>query len=373
MAECIRCLFNTTDISGLQINDQGICEYCELHDQFNKQYPAGQVGRRLLDDLFLQIHKDGKNRQFDCVVGLSGGCDSSYVLHLARTFGLRVLGVHYDNGMNTNVAERNMATMCNLTGTPLLRFKPSIHEVNDVWRAFLLSGAPDVEAPTDLALTKCIYEACERHKIKYILDGHNFRTEGWVPKGMSYMDGRYVRDVHRRLGTIPLKEFPQLTLWDMIKFSLKGVKRVRPLYHIDRSPTDMRADLKTLYNWENYGGKHQENKFTAWFGTYYRPLKSKFDSRIVHLSALARSGYTKKEYVKRAMDQAEPVHKAYAAYIEDALGVSHEGMIELTKQPDVSVSEFKNYRRHFKMLKPFFYVAYKFNLIPKTFYLKYVK
>ncbi|MHA2265241.1 MAG: hypothetical protein ACXAEN_22835, partial [Candidatus Thorarchaeota archaeon] len=177
----------------------------------------------MLDDLFLQIHKDGKNRQFDCVVGLSGGCDSSYVLHLARTFGLRVLGVHYDNGMNTNVAERNMATMCNLTGTPLLRFKPSIHEVNDVWRAFLLSGAPDVEAPTDLALTKCIYEACERHKIKYILDGHNFRTEGWVPKGMSYMDGRYVRDVHRRLGTIPLKEFPQLTLWDMIKFSLKGV------------------------------------------------------------------------------------------------------------------------------------------------------
>ena len=175
--KCSRCVCDES-IPGFEVDDQGICNYCKLYDKLDKQYPIDEF---IINNLIQQIKKSGRGKKYDCIIGISGGCDSSYLLYKAVEWGLKPLAVHYDNGWNTEIASSNMKKIIESLKIDLKIYTVSISEINDIWKSFLKSGVPDIEAPTDIALTTITYKAAADNNIKYILSGHSFRTEGVAP------------------------------------------------------------------------------------------------------------------------------------------------------------------------------------------------
>ena len=374
MTECKRCICDS-EFPGIVFDDSGICNYCHKHDELDRKYPIDDVE---VDRIAERIKKSGAGKPFDAIVGVSGGKDSSYLLHLANELGIRVLAVHYDNGWDTAIAKKNIEIMTSALQTSLLNYRVRQEEVDDLILSFLLSHTQDAESPTDLGLVKCMFDAAVHYDVKYILDGHCFRTEGFAPIEWSYMDGRYIKNVHNmQKNPISLKTYPMLTLMDQIKYGIKGIKRERLLYHVDYNSTSIKEFLESRYGWEWYGGHHLENVYTSFFGSYYRPNKLGYNGRIVELSALVRSGQITREQAIERMDEPQ-------LSIEDESKIINEVKARL-KIPDVlfdhimdtsskkTCRDYKTYRNHFKLMMPVFWLMMKTKRIPDSFYFKYCK
>ncbi|GAI90879.1 unnamed protein product, partial [marine sediment metagenome] len=271
----------------LSFDQDGVCNYCHQHDVWD-----GQHQREGLFDLVKKIKGSGSNGH-DCVVGVSGGVDSSYLLYLAKALGLRPIAVHYHNGWDKPVAISNMAALCLGLDVPLYRVRLERKITSDIWRKFFLSGSSDLEAPTDIAIAAVLYEAAAKSGVRYILSGHNFRTEGYTPKCLSYMDGRYIRGI---AGDVDgFDEYPNLTLWKWLKWMLRGIKVVRPLWHIRLSKEQMVAKVGKDISLGDYGQHHAENDFTEWFAYYYRPEFLGWHGGMYALSANVRSGFLNRD------------------------------------------------------------------------------
>ena len=186
LVRCTRCLYDETTPS-ITFDHDGVCNYCRLHDDLDAQYPTGDAGERRLRELAEVIKKDGRKRPFDVVVGVSGGCDSSYLIYKAKELGLRPLAVHFDNTWNTTTAVENIHNVLKRLDVQLYTYVVDNEEYDDIYRSFLKAGVPDIEAPTDIALAATLYKAAEQYGIKYIFEGHSFRTEGISPLGWLYM------------------------------------------------------------------------------------------------------------------------------------------------------------------------------------------
>jgi len=376
MRECKRCICNDT-FPDIHFDDEGICNYCRLHEELDRQYLTGKEGRRQLERIADGIKKNGKNRQFDCVVGVSGGKDSSFLLHLACDLGLRPVAVHYDNGWDDPIATRNIQIMTSALQVSLINYRVRQEEVDDLIKAFLFSHTQDAEAATDLGLTKCLFQVATKYGVKYILDGHSFRTEGFAPLAWSYMDGRYVRSVHASLGRVPLRTYPMLNLIDQIWYGLKGIKRPRLLYYLDYHSEKTRRFLEDVYGWKWYGGHHLENIYTAFFDYYYRQNKLGYDGRFIELSALIRSGQITKEQALERFDNEGMTLEQEDFVIKEIkrrLKIDERQFkIMMFRRFHKKNTDWPTYRKHFKMLKPVFWAMVKTKRIPDSFYIKYCK
>ena len=167
---CSRCIY-TSDIPNIRFDSKGVCNYCKVHDDLEKDYPNDVVGQHQLESLFKQIKSEGtnKNKKYDCIVGVSGGCDSSYLLYKAVSSGLNPLAVHFDNTWNSAIATMNINRMVKKLKVDLFTVVVNNKEYDDIYRAFMLSGVKDIESPTDIGLVSAMYKACNKYKIKYIL------------------------------------------------------------------------------------------------------------------------------------------------------------------------------------------------------------
>ena len=190
---CSRCLLDSS-IPGITFDSKGECNYCEIHDWLEKEHSPTQ-GKTKLDKIINKM-KAGKRERYDCVVGVSGGCDSSYLLHKVVEWGLRPLAVHFDNNWNTDTAKNNMDKMINVLNIDFLKVGVDKAEYDDICRSFLLASTPDVDIPNDIALATVAYMAADKMGVPWIINGHSFRTEGTSPLGWSYMDGRYIESIH---------------------------------------------------------------------------------------------------------------------------------------------------------------------------------
>jgi tRNA(Ile)-lysidine synthase TilS/MesJ len=364
---CKRCVSNTT-IPGFEVNEND-CNYCELHDKLNIQYP---IEHSVLDNMIRQIKEAGKGKGHDCIIGVSGGCDSSYLLYKAVEWGLKPLAVHYDNGWNSEIAKSNMDKMISALNVPIDVYAMDPGEANDIWKSFLKAGVPDIEAPTDIALATVAYRAADKYNVKYILDGHSFRTEGVAPLGVSYMDGKYIADVHRKFGSQDFNTFPNLWLSSWMKWLFKGIKRVRPLYHIEYNKEEAKKFLNDKFDWEWYDHHHGENIFTSFFRNHFRNNICGIDSRITECSALIRSGQMERSDALKLLET--PLE--YSSDIEivrNRLSMTTDEWDRAMRFPIRNHKDFKNYKATFKKLKFLFWIAYKKELVPKTFYIKYCK
>ena len=352
--ECPRCLFDNTiasfKVKGLQ------CEYCDLHDELERQSSPSK-----LDPLIEKIKS--KSGKYNCLIGISGGLDSSTLLWTAvKVWGLRPLVIHFDNHWNTPEAEHNIKSLVTKLNVDFIRYNVNKKEYDELCYAFLCAGVPDADIPNDIAMAKLMYETARKYGIKYILNGHDFRQEGSTPRGWTYMDAEYVRSVYKWYCGGELKNYPLFTFKDQIIQGLIGIKQVRPFYYMTNR-NEMEAQMKADIGFQWYGGKHKENVYTEYVGFKLLPEKFGIDKRLVYYSAHVRSGTMSKQRAIHEMDQTgEP-------FDMEKLGKSAP-MIQWTSNGIIrDRREFGRY--NFKRYRPIIWILSKLGIVPYTFFKKY--
>lgn len=357
------------------MDEAGVCSYCRLHERLDAEYPTGDEGEKRLTELAQRIRRAGKRSAYDVVVGVSGGCDSSFLLAKAIELGLRPLAVHFDNTWDSRIAVENIESVLSRLGVDLYTHVVDNEEYNDIYRAFLRAGVPDLEAPTDIGLAATLYEAAAKFNIGYIFEGHSFRTEGISPLGWLYMDGKYIESVVKECGhfdTHKLRTFPNLKMRAFLRHTLiRGTKKIRPLYWIDYHKEQAKQFLMDEFGWKWYGGHHLENRFTAFYHSYFLPRRFGIDQRVNGFSALIRSGQmTRREGLE--LMQAEPLlEPEIITTVKSRLGLDDAEFERVMTMPHRTYADFKTYKRTFERMRPLFYLMYKFDRVPKSFYIKY--
>jgi len=350
---------------GIKFNSDGECNYCELHDTLEKQYPTS------INNLVKLGNKLRTKKKYDCVVGISGGCDSSYMLHLAvNVMKLNPLAVHFDNGFDTKISKDNMEKMCSALGVDLKIRNVDKKEYFDIYHSFFKAGLPDIEACTDIALMASLYEYAYKYDIKTVFVGHSFRTEGISPLGYSYMDSGYVRSVQSIFGARKIKTLPELRFLNFLKYLFAGIKRIRPLYFVDYDKEKVKEFLSTEYGWKWYGGLHKESVITDYVKNYWVWERYGIDKRITELSSLVRTSAMTRSEANSILSE----HPTISDYTESEtmrlLGFNPNKYIGVKHR---TYKEFKNYKTLFKIFKPLFWIFLKFDRIPLSFYTKYCK
>lgn len=292
---CARGLWDTT-IPGIRFDEEGVSNFAKMQESLMAQYPRGAEGLKVWEGLVDEMKRAGKNRKYDCIIGISGGTDSCYLLHVAHEYGLRVLAYNLDNGWSSDIAVKNIKTMTNALNYDLETYVLNYEDVKIALKSYLLAGLPWVDSPTDLAIKAIFYKLAVRENIKYTLNGGDFRSEGKQPLLWTYSDAHQFKYLVKRFFNRRLKNYPKLTLTDWVYYGLiKKVKVIRPLYFLPYEKKLAKELLKEKYGWVDYGGHHHENIFTKFIMSYWLPVKFGIDKRIITMSAQILSGEIKRE------------------------------------------------------------------------------
>jgi N-acetyl sugar amidotransferase len=368
---CKRCIYDET-IPGISFDDDGICVYCAQYDLMDKEYPTGDEGNARLLKMASQIKRDGRKKKYDCIVGVSGGCDSSYLLYLTKKLGLRPLAVHFDNTWNSKIAVENIRAVLDKLKIDLFTYVVDGDEYCDIFKSFLKASVPEVDTPSDIGLATTHYLAASKYGIKYILEGHSFRTEGISPPGWFYMDGKYIETIQKKFGLKKIKSFPNLYLSNWLKWIiLDGVKKIRPLYYIDYKKEETKKFLVNELGWQWYGGHHMENRTAYFTNNYYLPNKFKIDPRYCEYSALIRSGQMTRREALEKMAVPKQFDENILSEIRKRLSLTESDMEDLMGLPAKSYLDYTTYKKTFEKMRVFFWILYKCDYVTKSFYMKY--
>lgn len=370
---CSRCIYDTT-VPNIVFDDKGVCNYCKMIDQLQDEYKAGTPeGIATFKEIVEQIKKDGKGKAYDCVMGVSGGTDSSYMLHMAvKDWGLRPLAVHYDNTWDSAIATENIRKVLSKLDVDLYTHVVDNKEADDIFRSFFMAGVPELEASTDLGITEVLYRAASKYKVQYILEGHSYKTEGVAPLGVMYFDGQYIADIHNKFGRVKMKTYPNMKLLSFLKWILvKRIKKIRPLWYIDYSKEQARAFLEKEYGWLYYGGHHLENRMSAFYHSVLNPQRFGMDQRNNSLSAAVRSKTMTRAEALEIYSHPPLIEPELVSFFKKRLELTDEEYDALMKAPKKYFWDYKTYKKLFEQMRPLFLVLYKAHLVPKSFYLKY--
>ena len=369
---CSRCIYDERTAS-ISFDAHGVCNYCRQIDRLTEEYGTGTAaGKAKLDAIIGDIKRAGAGRRYDCVIGVSGGTDSSYMVYLAREWGLRPLAVHYDNTWNTAISTQNIRKVLSALNVDLYTHVVDNKESDDIFRAFFTAGVAEIDAATDLALAETLYRAASKHGVKYVLEGHSFITEGITPIGRNYFDGKYIQSIHRRFGKRPMKTYPLMTFGRFLWWSCGAqIRKIRPFWYIPYSKEDARRFLEARFGWQYYGGHHLENRMTAFFHGIYAPQKFHSDFRNNTLSALVRTGRMSRSAALIEYASPPQVEEELLVYFKKRLGLSDMEYERIMRLPPKSWRDYPTYKRRFERLRPLFYLLAKRSLVPMSFYLKY--
>lgn len=374
MKACTRCLYDETTPS-IFFDEQGVCNYCHQYDDLTRQYPLGEVGQQRFQKIVDKIKKEGAHKKYDCVVGVSGGTDSSYMVYLLKeVYGLRPLAVHYDNTWNYAVANQNIQKVLKALDVDLFTYVVNNVEVDDILKSFLKASVPEIDASTDIGLASVLYIAAEKYGVQYVFEGHSFRAEGVAPLGWSYMDGRYIEAIHKKFGTVKMKTFPNMTFFRMLKWTgIKQIKKIRPLWYLDYNKSDAKKFLTERFGWEDYGGHHMENRISRFGHGYYLPVKFKMDQRKNAFGAAIRAGKLTREEGKRLLELGRDYTEDELENFIKRLKMTRAEFDSYIAAPNKTYKDYPTYKKRFERLRPLFYFMYKSNLIPQSFYMKYCR
>tara|TARA_R110002124_G_scaffold282450_1_gene457594 strand:+ start:13518 stop:14690 length:1173 start_codon:yes stop_codon:yes gene_type:complete len=370
---CTRCIYDDR-VSAISFNQDGVCNYCEQLDGLVDQYGTGRPeGEAEFERILNEIKTAGKGKKYDCIIGVSGGTDSSYMVHQAKyEWGLRPLAVHYDNTWNSAIATQNIARVLLPLDVDLFTHVVNNEEADDIFRAFFRASVAEIEASTDLALAEVMYRAAWKYGVRYVLEGHSFVTEGITPVGRNYFDGKYIQSIHDKFGTMTRKSYPLMTFNRFLFWSMAArIRKIRPYWYLDYNKEDARALLEKEYNWEYYGGHHLENRMTAFYHSIYNPQKFDTDLRNNTLSALVRNGKLDRSEAWDTYNEQPHIEEELLIYFQKRLGLSVNEYQSIMAEPPRSWHEFPTYKKRFERLRPLFKVLADANLVPRSFYMKY--
>jgi N-acetyl sugar amidotransferase len=344
-----RCLLGVWDdsIPGIKFDENGISNYAKMFQKFTELYPRGVIGMANWEEWLKRIKNDGKNRRYDCIVGVSGGTDSCYLLYIANKYGLRPLAVNLDNGFSSKTAVENIKKVTNALKIDLETYVIDYEEVKAVLRAYIKASLPWIDGPTDLAIKAALYRIAEREGVNYIFNGSDFRSEGKQPTEWTYSDARQLLYLLKKYEHIKLKSFPYYTILQFIRFGyLKKIKMLRPYYYLDYEKGKAQEFLKQEYNWEYYGGHHHENIFTRFAISYWLPEKFGIDKRIITLSALVMNGEITREQALNELkqDPYNPDEMRYdKEYVLKKIEMTNEEFEECFSRPNKYYYDYPSY------------------------------
>ncbi len=339
---CSRCILDTS-VPKISFDMDGVCNYCHSHDELLKRYPQNEGTRsENFEKLLDKIRISGKGRRYDCIVGVSGGTDSTYTLYVAKKHGLRPLAVHFDNGWSSETSMKNIKLATRSLGIDLFTYVVDWEEFKRIQIAFLKASVPCIDIPTDIAISGTLFKMAAKEGVRYILNGMSFITEGTVPIEWSYIDGTYVKDVSRRFGAYPLKSYPTFTIYDAAYYTF--VKRIVMVpftnyFHYDK--VEAKALLEKELDWRYYGGHHYENVYSQWAFGWYTVKKFGFDKRKVSLSGPVRMGRLSREKALAEVSSPPPVPDETTDYVIRKLGFSRDEFERIMKEPNRSFHDYK--------------------------------
>ncbi len=288
---CTNCVMDTTD-SKITFDDNGVCDHCRVfYKSILPNWHTDERGRAELEVIVEKIKKEGQGRDFDCIMGMSGGIDSSYLTYWAKQLGLRPLVFHVDAGWNSQQAVNNIEVLVDKLELDLYTEVIDWEEMKDLQLAYFKAGVPHIDAPQDHAFFATMYKFAEKHKVKYILTGANYSTE-CIRNPIEWMyyqsDLTQLKDIHRRFGKRPLKNFPMTSILRhriYLRY-FKGIRVVTPLNYIPYHKEKAMQLLVEKFGWQRYPQKHFESRFTKFYEGYWLPVKFGYDTRKVQYSSL---------------------------------------------------------------------------------------
>lgn len=347
---CTRCVMDTTDVT-IAFNEKGICNHClNAEKKLKSEWLPNELGKKKLEDKAREIREYGKGRKYDCIIGMSGGVDSSYLLHVAvKMMDLRPLVVHVDGGWNTEIAVRNIERMVTALGLELFTYVVDWNEMRDLQLAFLKSSVANQDTPQDHVFFAKLYDFAIKNKIRYVLNGANLTSESILPLSWGYnpRDKIHIKAVHKKFGRIKLKTFPLMSSFQIFLYwpYIKRMQRVTPLNWMDYNKNEAIKFLGKNYGWQYYGGKHLESVWTKFFQGYYLPVKFGYDKRKAHLSSLIISGQISRQEaieILKSSPYDKPEIEEDLKYVSKKLGLSVEEMIQLIKLDNKSYKDYNN-------------------------------
>lgn len=351
---CKKCIMDTSD-PHIHFDEQGVCDYCNnFENTIKPSWHTDDKGKAQLQQLAAKIKNEGEGKDFDCIIGLSGGLDSSYAAHIAvNKMGLKPLLYHVDAGWNTDQAVGNIEKLVDGLGLDLYTDVINWQEMKDLQLAFLKSGVPDQDLPQDAAFFSSLYKFARNHKIKYVITGSNYSTEccrepeEWG--GYPGIDKTLILNIHKKFGNKALKSFPlvDILIYKIVYQRLLGMQIVKPLNMVPFIKKDAEKELNHLYGWLPFQHKHHESRFTRFYEDYWMPRKFDFHKRRAHFSSLIMTGQMTREGALERISKPEMDEhflKQEFEYVANKLGVSVKELQDIFDLENKTYRDYKNKR-----------------------------
>ena len=358
---CTRCVMDTTD-PDIVFDENGVCNHCTAAIELYKSIIGDKDRKNKLDELIKKIKEDGSSRKYDCVIGVSGGVDSTYVAYLVKELGLRPLAVHLDNGWDSELAVSNVEKVLKGLDIDLYTYVLNWEEFKNLQLSFIKASVPHCEHPTDHAIVAILYKVANENNIKYIIYGSNTSTESIAVKSWSggQLDWKYIKNIQNKFGSVKLKDYPHVSGLGLLYYrKIKKIRTLNILDYVDYNKEKAMDFLQTKLGWVYYGGKHYESIYTKFFQTYILPRKFNIDKRKTHLSALICNGEITREQALNELKKEpcdEETAKNDKEYVCKKLGITEEQFDKYMSEPVKSFDDYPSYENswYFKMLYPYF-------------------
>lgn len=351
---CKKCIMDTSD-PHIHFDEQGVCDYCNNFENIIKpSWHTDEKGAEELRQLATKIKKEGEGKDFDCIIGLSGGLDSSYAAHIAvNKMGLKPLLYHVDAGWNTDQAVGNIEKLVDGLGLDLYTDVINWQEMKDLQLSFLKSGIPDQDLPQDAAFFSSLYKFARKNRIRYVITGANYSTEccrepeEWG--GYPGIDKTLILNIHKKFGNKALKSFPlvDILIYKIVYQRLLGMQIVKPLNMVPFIKKDAEKELNELYGWLPFQHKHHESRFTRFYEDYWMPRKFDFHKRRAHFSSLIMTGQMTRDGALERISKPEMDEhflKQEFEYVANKLGVSVKELQDIFESENKTYRDYKNKR-----------------------------
>ena len=368
-----------TTAPGIIFDALGNCSFCAVHDRMDANFPLGEAGLRTVRQQAAQMRRAGRGQRYDCVLGVSGGRDSTYaVWYCVTQLHLRPLAVHFNDGFGNPVAGENMVRTCQRLGVELRTITSDWRESKDLKIAFLKASVPDMEEGTDLGIATALYGVAAKENIRHVVIGQSFRTEGIAPLSWNYLDGRYLRAVHQQFGTVPLRPWRpnnpgfNLGLKEMFYYAfVRRIKTITLLYHLDYVRNDVDELLVRELGWQNPGAHYFDDLYQSLI-YYLNRVKFNIDRRLFNYSALVRSGQMTRE---DALDRISRINSieddAVIALCIKRLGLTRAEFDAMVATPPKTFHHYPNSYAVLRLLRGPIWLLSKLNFIPESAYDKF--
>jgi N-acetyl sugar amidotransferase len=354
---CVRCIMDTT-ASEIRFDENGYCNYCTEALEKLQSMPL-RKDELCLEKMVKKVKENGKGKEYDCIIGVSGGVDSSYTAYNVKKLGLRPLAIHLDNGWDSELAVKNIENICNILDIDLFTYVIDWEEFKDLQLSFLKASTSDSEIPSDHAIVAILYEMASKKGLKYILMGSNTASESIMPRSWStgHADWKYISSIQKQFGTKELKSFPHYSLFKLIEYKrVVGITRISFLDYFDFNKQEAKKIIEKEIGWRDYGEKHYESKYTKFFQAYILPTKFGFDKRKAHLSSLIVSGQiTREQALEELKNEIYPPKELEEDidYVANKFGITRDEFNSIMNLPPKTYWDYPNYQktRYYKLVK----------------------